>query len=213
MSSALPRETEIDWSRPVRMTVEQYEALEERSEEKHEYYDGIVRPLSRLIAMAGGTEQHSLTIGNSIRELGNALKGHGCRVYDSNLQVKVRGTEKRSYPDVSVVCGEPEFDPDVSKRRAINNPLIVIEVLSESTEVFDRSDKLRYYRLLESFREYVLIDPRRVDVLTLFLTDEGTWVTTFYQSINDKLVLQSTGVSIPLTEIYRDVELEDATDD
>ena len=174
MSSPARTERDIDWSKPVRMTEAEYLDFEERAEEKHEFYDGVVRPLGRLIAMSGGSGEHSLIISNANGEIRSALKGRDCRVFDSNMRVKARGAKRYSYPDASVVCGEIEYDPDTSKRRAINNPTLIVEVLSETTQQFDRTAKLARYRDLPSFREYVLIDSGLVAVQVIFIDEDGT---------------------------------------
>src|SRR5450755_1942635 len=113
---------------PRRYTVEEYLRLEHESPEKHEYRDG------EIIAMAGGTYEHSLIIANIIGELRGRLKGTPCRVNESNLRVRVARTVRYSYPDLAVVCGEPQFDPKDVNRTTVTNPRLVVEVISESTE-------------------------------------------------------------------------------
>src|SRR5438105_5763209 len=132
---------------PRRFTIDEYLRLEASAKQRHEYRNG------QIIAMAGGSPEHSLIIANVIRELGNHLKGKPCRVYDSNLRVRIPRTPLYTYPDVSVICGETQVDPQDPGRTTATNPRLIVEVLSSSTEADDRGEKFRRYRSLESLDE------------------------------------------------------------
>jgi Uma2 family endonuclease len=209
MAAALKKASQIDWSKPVRMTEEEYLAFEEASEEKHEFYDGIVRPLSQIIGMAGGSEQHSLVASNLLVALATGVRRKPCRVYGSDLQVKPRNDARYSYPDISVVCDEVEYDPSVSGRRAINNPVIVVEVVSPSTEGYDRGIKLERYRKIESLEEYVIVDSRRPLVQTVYRDGNGGWSIAFAAGLEDVVKFRSVDIEVSMREIYRHVELID----
>jgi Uma2 family endonuclease len=112
----------IDWDKPVHMTEAEYLEFEQNSEERHEFDDGVVRPLSRLIGMAGGTIRHSRAGSRLIRHIGNALESSSCEVFGPDQAVKARNDPRYSYPDVSIVCGEIEGDP-VNPSLFINNPI------------------------------------------------------------------------------------------
>jgi Uma2 family endonuclease len=118
-----------------RYTPQEYYALEREAAYKSDYYDG------EIFAMAGGTIAHSLICSNLVREVGNRLKGGPCAAYESNLRLKVQATGLRCYPDVGVYCGAMERDPDDPKSETVINPTVLIEVLSESTEAYDRGFK------------------------------------------------------------------------
>src|SRR5688500_8891652 len=122
-----------------RCTPEEYLRLERDASEKHEFYRGEV------FAMSGGSHQHSLVIANVIGEVRNRLKGSTCRIYDSNLRIRIPRTTLYTYPDASVVCGPPLFDPLDTQRHTVLNPTLLIEVLSPSTEAWDRAGKFESY--------------------------------------------------------------------
>jgi Uma2 family endonuclease len=130
------------------MSEEEYLAFERSSEEKHEYADG------EIFAMSGGTIEHSEVSANIIGELRNALSGRGCRVLTSDMRIRISATRRYVYPDGSVVCGRAELADD--ERDVLLNPRVVIEVLSESSEAYDRGDKFAQYRTIPSFQEYVI---------------------------------------------------------
>jgi Uma2 family endonuclease len=131
------------------MTYAEYLAAEERSLEKHEFLDG------EIYAMSGGMPEHAALAMAFGRTLGNALLGRPCRVFSSDARVRVQNTGLTTYPDVSVVCGKLETDPEDPS--AITNPVLLVEVLSDSTEARDRGEKASHYRHLASLREYVLV--------------------------------------------------------
>jgi Uma2 family endonuclease len=142
------------------MTFEEYLAFEEASDEKHEWINGYI------FAMAGGTPRHAQLSANAIGLLRGILGPSGCSVFSSDLRVTIRETTRRTYPDVTVICGPLEQDP--ADRNAITNPTLIVEVLSDSTEASDRGEKWRHYRTLPSLQSYVLINTREplVEVFT-----------------------------------------------
>jgi Uma2 family endonuclease len=131
------------------MSFAEYIAPEAKSEIRHEFLNGDV------FAMAGGTPEHSVLAGATIRELGVALRGRPCHVFTSDLRVRVAATGLVTYPDVTVICADLESHPE--DRSTILNPLVLVEVLSDSTEAYDRGAKAAHYRRIDSLREYVLI--------------------------------------------------------
>lgn len=135
-----------------------YFALEREGETRYEYYNGYIH------AMAGGTPRHALLAGNFITGLNNALRkaGKPCRVYSSDVKVSIHAANMRVYPDVTVVCGPPAYDP--KEPRALINPTLAVEVLSESSEGMDRGIKFRGYRQLDGLRDYVLVSQERAVV-------------------------------------------------
>src|SRR3954452_15890318 len=120
-------------------TAEQYLRRERDAVTKNEYYRG------EIFAMSGGSLEHSLLTANAIRQLGNRLEGSPCRVFDSNLRIRVPKTTLYTYPDVSVVCGQPEFDPLDTRRETVLNPTLLVEVLSPSTDAYGSGAKFRNF--------------------------------------------------------------------
>jgi Uma2 family endonuclease len=132
-----------------RLTPEEYLARERQVDTKSEFYDG------ELFAKAGASRSHNLIVGNVTGELRAQLRGRPCEVYPADMRVKVSETGLYAYPDVVVVCGEPRFEDE--HLDTLLNPTVIVDVLSPSTEAYDRGEKFAQYRKLASLREYVLI--------------------------------------------------------
>jgi Uma2 family endonuclease len=185
---------------------DEYFRMEAASAERHEYRDG------ELISMAGVRYAHCQIAANFIRELGNGLRGKPCAVLDGNIRVRIPRKTYYYYPDASVVCGKPEFDPAAPPETTILNPLIVVEVLSESTEAFDRGDKFTDYRAIDVLREYVLVSQRTPRVEAFLRQDDGTWRFSVADGLAAVVRLASIGLDVPLTEIYAGVEFPPTAD-
>ncbi len=185
-------------------TPEEYLMLERSATTKSEYIGG------QIYAMAGASHKHVLIEGNVIRELGNRLRGRPCEVHTSNMRVRVRRTGLYTYPDVTVVCGKPEFDD--AKFDTLLNPTVLIEVLSPSTEAYDRGEKFVQYRRLPSLQEYVLIsqDQTRVEY---FRRQGELWILSELNTPDSVLRLESIDCAVPLREIYDRVEMNQETQD
>lgn len=178
-----------------RYTMAEYMAIERASSGvRHEYVAGEV------FAMAGGTPEHAALAGAFGGQLHLQLRGSPCRVYSADLQISVRSAEVTTYADVSVVCDPRQHDPDAPS--CVVNPRVVIEVLSPSTERYDREQKRLYYQQLESLREYVLVahDQRRVEVWHRGGADEE-WARTTYGP-SEVATLASIGCSVPIDALY-----------
>ncbi len=178
-------------------TLSDYREMEARAETKHEFHDGYIS------AMAGGTPEHSLISMNVGRSIGNELqlKGKLCFVYGSDARIHISATQRIYYPDVSVVCGKTEKseqDP-----QAIVNPILIVEVLSESTSAFDRGAKFTHYRQISTLREYVLLSQTEAMVDTFYRTEDGTWEIHSIIEISDRLHLKSIDCEISMADIYR----------
>ncbi len=132
-------------------TAEEYYCLERVAPRKSEYVYG------EIVAMAGGTSRHSLIKTNLPGELRNRLKGRPCAPYDSDQRLRVKETGLRTYPDAAVYCGPMEYDPEDNQAETATNPTVVFEVLSDSTEAYDRGAKAAHYRRIESLKAYVLV--------------------------------------------------------
>jgi Uma2 family endonuclease len=192
-----------------RYTPEEYLQLEETSLEKHQYFRGEIFELFPE-DMSGGSEWHSLITMNMGRAIGNALKGKSCRVYDSNLRIGVPTTTLYTYPDLSVICGPTQLDTSDTTRSTATNPKVIVEVLSPSTEAYDRGRKFASYLTIETLREYVLVAQSRPRVETYCKQSDGTWVFAFFEGASAYLALRSLGVEVALADIFEGVEFPPA---
>jgi Uma2 family endonuclease len=180
-------------------TLAEYFEIERNSEEKYEYFDGNVW------SMAGASPPHErvvVNVGGHLREL---FRGRGCSVFGSNLKVKVPTYSPYRYPDLSVYCGKGIFET-MDGLEVLTNPQMLIEVLSPSTEAFDRGDKFTYYKSIESFCEYLLIAVNRPYVTQFIKQNETDWIQREAIGLDAKLRLENFDVEILLSEIYLDVE-------
>ena len=181
-------------------TVEEYLRLEEDSLEKYEYRDG------EIVAMAGGTPDHSLILANVIGELRARLKGKPCRLYESNLRVKDPRKVLYHYPDATIICGPALFEAQDAKKSTVINPRVIVEVLSPSTEGYDRGMKFSRYREIESFEEYVLITQEEPSIETFLRQPDGTWSLAAYNGRDAIAKIRCLGIDLPLAEVYAGVE-------
>jgi len=176
------------------LTPEEYLALERKAEFKSEYMDGVV------YAMAGASERHNLIVANLIITLGGQLKGRPCRVYPSDLRVRVPNSKRFFYPDVSVVCGDAEFADD--KQDIILNPTLIVEVSSETTAAFDRGKKFLSYQQIPSLQEYLLISQDETLVEDFARQGNDTWVYTKVTGLERCLNLSSIECDLALKDVY-----------
>lgn len=184
-------------NRPARnvptYTYAEYRSFEDANPAKHEYVDG------QILAMAGGTPAHARLQGSVLFALERALEGTPCQPFPSDLRVKIRATSMATYPDATVVCGPIETDPD--DPHAVVNPTVLVEVLSDRTEAYDRGEKFEHYRQIPSLREFVLVShrERRIDVWGR--DPQGEWHQR--QGGRGEVVnLSAIGVDLAVDEIY-----------
>ena len=181
-------------------TVEEYFTLDQRSEEKLEYYNG------KIIPMSGGTTTHSkisLRIGAVLLLL---LDDQPYEVYSSDVKIQLPQYNRFVYADASVVSGKPEHYE--GRRDTIVNPLLVVEVLSPSTEKHDRNSKFTMYRTLPSLQEYVLIEQGRPFVTTFFRNDAGHWEDTDVSTLDQSVRLRSVDSEVPLAQLYKNIDFD-----
>jgi len=180
-----------------RYTPQEYLLREEKAEYKSEYYQG------KIVALAGASINHNRIIGNIFNTLSNSIASEPCEVFMSDLRVWIEARNRYVYPDVAVVCGEIDFAE--GRDDTITNPKIIIEVLSASTENYDRGDKFRAYWALDSLEEYILVDQYRMRVEYFRQVNERDWFLRVFTKVEEALELKSVGVEIPLEQIYRNV--------
>jgi Uma2 family endonuclease len=180
-----------------RFTFDEYLMLEEIAEVKHEFLGGEVW------AMAGGSPEHAAIIGNVTTLLNLQLRGQRCRVYSSELRVRVKATGLGTYPDVTVICGRLERDPDDRTGHTAINPRVVVEVLSLSTEDYDRGEKLSHYQMIPSVEEVVLVAHDRQEIEVVRRAAEGTWSRQLAR-VGESVRLTSIACGLAVAEVYRD---------
>ncbi|HEX8131336.1 MAG TPA: Uma2 family endonuclease [Pyrinomonadaceae bacterium] len=179
------------------LSPEEYLTIERRAEYKSEYVDGVI------YAMAGGSERHNLIAANLIIAIGAQLRDRPCRIYPSDLKVRVANSGRFFYPDVSIVCGETQFADD--ERDVVLNPVIIVEVLSESTAAFDRGKKFQSYQQIESLREYLLVSQDEYVVEHFLRQDDGRWLYTKAAGLEEAIALPAVQCELALSDVYRKV--------
>ena len=179
-----------------RFSFDEYLALEEIATVKHEFLGGHVW------AMAGGTPAHAAIAANVIALLSAQIRDRPCRVFTSDLRIRVQATGLGTYPDVTVVCGRLETDPEDPRGNTVTNPIVVVEVMSPSTEEYDRGEKLAHYQRIPSLAEIVLVafDERRLEV---WRCEGGHWTIDVFRA-GDRARLPSLGSELAVDEVYRD---------
>lgn len=175
------------------LSQQEYLEFERASELRHEYASG------EIFAMAGATREHNLTAGNIFAELHLALRERPCEVYSPDMRIKIEATGRYVYADASVVCGRPDFDDQT--RDTLLNPIVIVEVLSNSTEAYDRGDKFAQYQTIPSFQEYVLASQKEARIEHFRRLPDGTWLLRILRP-GDRLILDSIGCEITVDRIY-----------
>jgi Uma2 family endonuclease len=179
------------------LTPDEYLAIERKAEFKSEYYAGEV------FAMAGASRQHNLIVSSIIRLLGNQLLDRECNVYPSDMRVKIVKTGKYTYPDVAVVCGTEQFEDQY--RDTLLNPAVIVEVLSETTEAYDRGKKFENYQYIESLREYILVAQEPYRIERYIRHDDKTWTYSEFHEAEERVELSTISCELNLKDVYTKV--------
>lgn len=180
-----------------RLTPMEYLAIERAARTKSEFYDG------EMFAMAGGTATHSLIGTNLAGEFRSLLRGKKCVPYNADLRIQVQSTGLFTYPDLSVICGPLQF---TDGEDTVTNPSVLVEVLSPSTEAYDRGQKFLQYRQIPTLREYLLVNQHE-PLLELFIRQEGSiWLLREAAGLDARLEIPSLQIAVSLAEIYANVE-------
>lgn len=179
-------------------TMEDYLALERESEVRYEYRNGEV------FDMSGGTLYHDVVTENFKNALNRELSGKSCRVFSGNMQIKTPALLPYRYADGSVVCGKPEVER-FNGCDLLLNPVLLWEVLSPSTEAYDRGDKFTYYKSIPSLKEYLLIAQHRPHITQYVKQNERIWYQEEFNSLSESIHLSSLDCTLSLEEIYQDV--------
>jgi Uma2 family endonuclease len=188
------------------VTPEEYLYRERKAEFRSEYFRG------ETFAMAGASANHNLIVLNAGASLREQLKKKPCRVYPSDLKLRIEATGFYTYPDLSVVCGDPQLESDAGD--VLLNPVVLVEVLSDSTEAYDRGKKFEHYRTIPSLMHYVLIAQDRHSIDCFTRSPDGSWRLTSCQGLDGTVELASIESQLAATEVYDKVVFtEPATDE
>lgn len=179
---------------------EEYLALERKAEYKSEYLDG------GIFAMTGASRKHNLISTNLVTSLNVQLRGKPCEVYGSDMRLKVTATGLYTYADVVVVCGEPRFEDDFVD--TLLNPTLIIEILSKSTERYDRIAESGYYRTLESLSEHLLVAQEAYRIEQYIKQNDEHWLLVETESLEGLVDLRSIGCSLALKDVYERISFE-----
>jgi Uma2 family endonuclease len=179
---------------------EEYLEMEDAATEKHEYYQG------EIFAMSGAKVPHNIVAANLLIALGKKLEGGPCQPFNSDARIHVPKNTLYTYPDVSVICGEPETRNNDEYN--VLNPIIIFEVLSLRTREYDRGAKFKLYQDIPALREYVLVEPETMSIEAYHINEQGFWQLKEYKDVSESVELSSIGISLPLAEIYRRTKVE-----
>ena len=181
------------------ITPQKYLAREREATYKSEYLNG------QVFAMSGASPQHSIITGNLIAAMHRQISRKGCQVYTSDMRVRVEGSNLYTYPDVSVVCGKARFEEE--DLDVLLNPVLIAEILSPSTERYDRVGKFAMYSGITSLREYILVSQSAVKVERYFRRPGGKWLLTEASHLKDSIKLASVPAVLKVRDLYRQVDV------
>ncbi|MDQ3132698.1 MAG: Uma2 family endonuclease [Acidobacteriota bacterium] len=182
-------------------SLEEYFELEKSTNEKFEFWDGNVW------SMSGASFAHNIIVQNLNIDVGSQLRRKGCQSFPSDMRIKVPDYPPYRYPDLTALCGNPEIE-NIGGLELLINPQLIVEVLSDSTEGFDRGDKFSYYKSIESFTEYILIAQHRPHVSQFVKHGDGFWMNLEYNDLSDTVELRSVPCKLSLSSIYRNVSFK-----
>lgn len=185
----------------TKLTPEEYLEFERKSEERHEYFNG------EILAMSGAKRNHNKITTNLGGLAWQHLKGKDCESYSNDMRVFVPKTGFYTYPDLVVVCGEPKFQDDVFN--TLLNPVLLIEVLSDTTESYDRGKKFQHYRSIESLQEYVLVSQDEARIEKYIKQGDGFWVLSEAVGLNSEIEFSSIECRVALKEVYDKIDFSD----
>ena len=183
---------------PRTFSAEEYLLLERNSSSKSEFVYG------QIYNMAGASEQHISINTNLTRVIGNQLRGTGCRVFSNEMKVRTAPEGLFSYPDLTIVCGARKYHDTV--KDVLLNPVVLIEILSPSTESYDAGAKFQMYKELDSLREYMLVSQSEPRIELFTRQENGLWLPTLAEELEATITLSSVVVALPLAEVYEELD-------
>ena len=187
---------------PQRITVSEYLRRERESETKHEFYDG------EIFEMPGGSPRHSKLATNFTTQASIATEGGICKVYNSDLKCKIEATGLYTYPDASIYCEPMRIDPDDAAGHTATNPTVLVEVLTGSTEEYDRGTKVRHYRQIPSLTDLLLIAQARPQIEHYIRRDSDRWEIVDVKDLGSVVRLTGPDIELSVAAIYRGIEFD-----
>ena len=184
-----------------RISPEEYLAIERASQEKHEYFNGD------MFAMTGASRKHNIISANLTQRILNAVEGTPCEAYTADMRVKVSPTGLYTYPDVVVACDDPQFEDE--QLDTLLNPRVILEVLSPSTEAYDRGEKSEHYRRIDSLQEYFLVAQDRIHIEHFRREPEGGWRFQETEEPGSVIRLESVQCELRVSDIYARVKFDE----
>ncbi len=184
----------------TKLSLDDYLELDKNSEERYEYFDG------EIFAMAGGSPNHARIGANACASLLQKLRGQKCEAFNSEMRIKVPAAFPYRYPDASVVCGEPIFEKLQGQEQLVN-PILIVEVLSPSTEAYDLGKKFTAYQSIKSFQEYLIIAQDAAHVIQHVKQSNGRWLRIEIEGLDSEVFLESLNITITMSELYERVTL------
>ena len=179
------------------VSAQEYLEAEREALEKHEYYQGEV------FAMSGASLEHNIIFSNLFIDIGNKLKGKNCRPFGSDLRIHIPKNTLFTYPDISIICGEPNLTDN--KFDTATNPSVIIELLSPGTRNYDKGEKFSLYRDIDSLQEYILIDTERIHVIKHIRNNDNSWQLTEFKSLENSFSITTIDLSLALNNIYEGI--------
>ncbi len=181
-------------------TSEEYLVIERKAEYRSEYLEG------EMVAMAGASKKHNLIVANLIRVLGNQLLERNCSVFPSDMRVKIEALGNYVYPDIVVACSDEEFEDN--ENDTLLNPVVIIEVLSDKTEAYDRGKKFEFYQTIPSLVEYILVSQKSYRIEQFIRQNERIWTYADFHRVNEKMSLSSIQCELMVQDVYAKVTVE-----
>jgi Uma2 family endonuclease len=182
-------------------TLQEYLELDAKSAERLEYWQG------EIFSMSGASEEHAEIEGNLMAFLKPKLRSSGCRVFPADMRIKVPTMPPYRYGDLSALCDKAQFE-EIGGVDALTNPALIIEVLSPSTEAYDRGDKFTHYKSIPDFSEYLLVAQHRPHISQFVRQNDGSWLQREFNDLKDVVKLSTLGCELPLSEVYQNVSFE-----
>jgi Uma2 family endonuclease len=186
-----------------RYTLEEYLELDAKSAERLEYWQG------EIFSMSGASEEHAEIEGNLMAFLKPNLTARVCRIFPADMRIKVPSMPPYRYGDLSALCDKAQFE-EIGGVDALTNPALIIEILSPSTEAYDRGDKFTHYKSIPSFCEYLLVAQHRPHISQFVRQSDGSWLQREFNDLADVVKLSTLDCELPLSEVYQNVSFESA---
>lgn len=184
----------------LRYTLEQYLAIEKKSNSKHEYFE------NEIFRMAGASDAHNEIFSNLFFQIASKLKGTSCRPYGSDKRLHIPENSLYTYPDISIYCNGLKHSANDKDSSIL--PTVIVEILSDSTQTYDRGDKFKLYRDIPSLKEYILIDSLKATIESFFLNQNNNWELQVYTGQTEYLKFKSLTIDIAIQDIYENVPLK-----